>query len=195
MSPLTEAEKQKIVEEERIRAEERAKYTQPPSDKRSAKKNVPTGISLLIIFAAIIGIPMILSSSGIGSSSKKTPVPTVDVAVKAAQTETLSKIELVNPRIEKNIIDQEELQLTIKNKTGKDIDGIRFAGKFQNNFGEDVTDWSNNRTYRSGYQGLIKAGASNAVSEQLVTWRNPSKVIDLHVTQVHFVDGENVEIE
>ncbi len=198
MVALSEEEKQKIIEEERIRAEERAKYSQP--QKAEAKKrSISTGAGCLIIVIAVIVIPLILSSVGVGkgtsNKSSEAPKPTVDVAAKQAQKELLSKVELVNPRIELNIIEQEEFRVSVKNSTGRDIDAIRFTGKFQNNFGEPVPDWSGNYTYRSGYQGVIKAGASEQLSEQLVTWRSPTKVVDLQIIQVHFVDGEDISLE
>ena len=197
MMTLSEEEKQRIIEEERIRAEARAKYS--PSQQVTVKKRgLSTGAGCLIIIIAIVVIPMILSSAGVGNlkdKSNKSPQPTEDVTVKNEQRELISKIELLNPRIELNIIEQEEFQVTVKNNTGRDIDAVRFTGSFQNNFGETVRDWSGNSTYKSGYQGVIKAGASEAISEQLVTWRNPTKVLDLQVVQVHFVDGEDISLE
>lgn len=61
MSPLSNEERQRIVEEERVRAEARAKYSQP-QQMVVKKRGVSTGMGCLIIILALIFIPMVISA-------------------------------------------------------------------------------------------------------------------------------------
>ncbi len=54
MSLLSEEEKQKIIEEERIRADERAKYAQPQQIVEKERKNISTGTGCLIIIILFV---------------------------------------------------------------------------------------------------------------------------------------------
>ncbi len=91
MSPLTEEEKNKIVEEERLRAEERTKHSQQPAQSgipvcqlcgspMKKKAEQKTGLALLLIIfgivcclfviGAVVGIPLIIIGLYYGSKNK-----------------------------------------------------------------------------------------------------------------------------
>jgi hypothetical protein len=72
MSPLTDAEKQKIIEEERIRADERAKYSQPQPVVTQKKKGLSNGAGCLIIIIALVIFSWALGQMG-GGKTETTP--------------------------------------------------------------------------------------------------------------------------
>ncbi len=70
MSPLTEAERKKIIEEERIRADERAKYSQPQQVIVKEKRKT-SGCTAFIAVLIVIGVVMGLVLTSLGSARDK----------------------------------------------------------------------------------------------------------------------------
>lgn len=64
MSPLSESERQKIVEEERLRAAERAKYNQPQQIVVKQKRSSGAAIGCLVLIIIGVGSALVLNALG-----------------------------------------------------------------------------------------------------------------------------------
>lgn len=203
---LTEEEKTKIVEEERLRAQARQQYASAPQSKKSILKRPISGVGCLVLI--ILGVVLFFTYSAFNNARDKardaanfpsgaTAGTTADEAAKQEalkkRVEVFAKVELLNVRIEKNIIDVPELRLTIKNNTGRDIDAVQFETTFRNNFDEVLRDWSGKTTFGGSYQQVIKNGQTAEVSTQLVQHEHATKADPPRIIRIHFVDGEDVQ--
>ncbi|MFH1863168.1 MAG: hypothetical protein ABH878_10210 [bacterium] len=199
---LTDEEKAKIIEEERLRAQARQQFSSAPPKKKSILNRPVSGVGCLVLI--ILGVILFFAFSSLNDAQDRAQeaagtnpnTAEEDVAKQEAlkkRNEAFAKVQLLNVRIEKNIIDVPELRLTIKNTTGRDIDAVVFETTFSNNFDEGIRDWSGNSTYTGSYQEVIKNGATADISSQLVQWEHATKVKTPKLIRVHFVDGEDVQ--
>ena len=109
--------------------------------------------------------------------------------------ETINKVEVINVKV----YDQysfEHLWVTIKNNTGKDIDGITVKASFKNNFGESIRESISNNQYFYGiWQDVIANGKTTDLNWQLSLFNNATTIDDFAITRLHFTDGSSAEIE
>jgi hypothetical protein len=89
MSPLSEQEKAKIVEEERIRADERAKYSQPQPVVIQKKKGLSAGAGCLIIIIAFAIFGYVLAQIGNKRAETNPTSPAPSTAVTESTRESV----------------------------------------------------------------------------------------------------------
>jgi hypothetical protein len=93
MSPLSEEEKKTIIEEERIRADERAKYAQPQPQQVVVKEKRSFGCGSLFLVLIIIGVVVSLVLTALGDARDK--------ARKAREQAAVSSLPPVTPPVNK----------------------------------------------------------------------------------------------
>ncbi len=205
MSSLSEEEKQRIIEEERLRAQARQQFSGLPPNKKSILNRPVSGIGCLGLI--ILGAFLYFTFSSLNDARDRAQQaantsPEEKAAEDLAKQEALKKrdevfaqVRLLNVRVEKNIIDVPELRMTIKNTTGRDFDAVVFETSFRNNFDEPIRDWSGKTTFRGSYQEVIKNGGSAEISTQLVQHEHATKADTPKLIRVHFVDGEEITVK
>lgn len=173
-----------------------------PQSEQKRKTDAPTKIVLgLVIIGFLMWLPSYFASqksqssstnSTSGNSTQASAEASAKIEADKIKTETLSKIELLNPRIEMDIINMPELRVTMKNNTGKVVDGIVVAAKFKNNFGDPISGWGKD-TFYGNDQETLKTGTSKNDTWSLTGFSNATKVSDIKVVRVHFADGTDVQ--
>jgi hypothetical protein len=155
------------------------------------------------IISGILGVFIVLSIVSLFSDSapsspstsnniSASPTPNAQFEADKKSLATLALVQMSNPNIQQNIIDQPELHVTVKNTTKKSIDGIVIEATFKNNFGDTITNWSNNKIFHGNAQETIPAGGSKSLTWSLIQFSNATKVDTARIVRVHFTDGTDV---
>lgn len=144
-------------------------------------------IILIIVSMAVYGNAS--SNKGNSSESQK--------AVEQKNNEIKEKmkaIEIVSSKIEKDIIDQPNLIIKVKNNSDKIIDGINIKAKIYNNFDEQVKGLDNDY-FEGTSQETINPKEMKEFQWSLTFYSGATKVKELELTRVHFTDGEDWNLE
>ena len=88
------------------------------------------------------------------------------------------------------------LNVTIKNESGKDIDGAKIKASFQNNFKENVySDISGEEFYNWIVQEILKNWETKTFKRQLSLYGNATTIKTIEIREVHFTDWETITLD
>lgn len=141
-------------------------------------------VLLLIIIASV-------KSTDQKAVETNTPAPEKAVATEQAKPEQPKEpmpVEVVKSSVTRDSIGTPEANVTFKNISKKEIDGIKARIKTFNNFDEPVNGFLSDNTFDGISQDKIGAGKPNDVTWTLYNFDGASK-IKVEVYHVHFSDG------
>ena len=120
----------------------------------------------------------------------------IDSEKEATRQKIEENIEIISTKIENDILGTPNLVVSLKNNTGKIIDGINIESRFLNNFNEPVTGIEfGNGPFQGTSQQIIEAGETVEFEWMLVFYNGATKIDNFKITRVHFTDGEDWNLE
>lgn len=168
-------------------------------------KGKKIGLSVLVIFAALLVIGAVASGSknnpsgeeprrveaaGGGSSAPANTAEAAAAPVNTVDAPAVSAFDgdcgiAASAEMGKTIIGLPQLSISITNTTDKEISAIQFYSVPLDVYGEEIKSWSSqNKLYTDT---AIAAGASTTISYQLI--EDSVKTMKLYVYSVYFSDG------
>ena len=157
---------------------------------------------VIVVALGIVGTLFWIGNSALQNArhvaSTTSPSPVASISPTPSDTdkktmEALAQAQLINPTIQMDSIGDPELHVTVKNASSKAIDGIVISGSFKNNFGEPVTSFGDTDGFHANDQTTMQPGASKTDTWSLFGYTNATKISDIKVVRIHFIDGTNVQ--
>jgi len=156
---------------------------------------------LITIFVIL---PVLISMISAALSDPQTAPSGVNNQDRAAATkkqeDTQSKIkqiEIVSSKIEEDSIGTPNLIATFKNNSDRAVDAVTLEAYFLNNYDEPVSEWNSksDKPFYGTIQEKINPGGSHSSQWNLAVYDHATKIKSIRIIRVHFVDGEELNID
>lgn len=146
-------------------------------------------VLLLIIIASVKSADQNIAQPN--SATKDNSAPAVQTAVEPSspeQPKEPSPISIEKSSVTRDMIGTPEANVTLKNISKKEIDGVKARIKTFNNFDEPVNGFLDDNTFEAISQDKIQPGKTNDSTWTLYNFDGTSK-IKVEIYHVHFTDG------
>lgn len=144
---------------------------------------------------AIVLLAIIASATGGNKeiANNSNTQPAANNSQSAAQQEPAkpqepSPLEIVNTSVSEDSIGTPVANVTVRNTSAKEMDGVKLLIKTFNNFGEPANGFLTDNNYKGISQEKIAPGKTTTLSWPLYNYDTASK-IEASVYQIHFSDG------
>ncbi len=157
-------------------------------------------LAIVLIFFLTAGISSVIlddispsAETGIAVTETTTDTTEATIEEEVSEEDLNPGLEITDQWVSKNSIGTPQVNITVKNSTGKDIDGLKVQVLGINNFGEFVNANISGDSYFYGYsQQTITNGSTKTLTWSMYlfdsttsTWTN--------IYELHFTDGSSWE--
>jgi hypothetical protein len=173
------------------KAEAVIEEVQPVKQNWFDKHRILTSILIVILLGIVAGATSAKGDKPVKNNSDQQSQSNADSnnqTPETAKPQEPAPVEIVKSSVSQDVIGTPQANLTVKNNSTKEVDGIKVTIKTFNNFGEPANGFLTDNTYSGISQEHIAAGKTAELSWTMYNYDTTSK-IEPTITSIHFTDG------